>query len=203
MIGKLTGTVDAAGDDWAILDVGGVGYRFSCSARTLRGMGGTGGAASVFVETFIRDDRIVLYGFADRAERDCFRILTTVQGVGARVALAVLSVLAPDELARAVLAQDRTALSRADGVGARLAQRVVTELRDRMGEIGLGPGAAPAPEGGPPADAGPDADAVSALVNLGYGRSGAHGAVVAARRLLGDDADLAALVRAGLKELSR
>ena len=199
MIGKLTGAVDETGDGWAVLDVGGVGYRLSCSARTLRAMGATGAAAAVLVETFVRDDRIVLYGFADRAERDCFRALTAVQGVGARVALAVLSVLAPDELALAVAAQDRAALTRADGVGARLARRIATELKDRMG--GVGPDAPAA--AGRAADAGPDADAVSALVNLGYGRSDAHGAIAAARGRLGESADLAALVRAGLRELSR
>jgi len=204
MIGRLNGVVDTLGEDWAILDVGGVGYQLSCSGRTLRGMGAVGETARVFVETFVRDDRIVLYGFADEAERDCFRLLMTVQGVGARIALAILTVLTPDELTQAVLAQDKAAVSRANGVGARVAQRVVTELKDRMGDIGLGPGAALAPSGDSAAGEGaPDADAVSALVNLGYGRSEAYGAVVAARRLLGDGADTPALIRAGLKELAR
>ncbi|MBC6439690.1 MAG: Holliday junction branch migration protein RuvA [Rhodospirillales bacterium] len=201
MIGKLTGTLDTAGEDWAILDVGGVGYELSCSTRTLRTLGD--GATSVFVETFIRDDRIVLYGFADHAERYCFRILMTVQGVGARVALAILSVLAPEELTQAIMAGDKTAVARASGVGPRLAQRVVTELKDRMGDIGPGPGAALQPGAPATADAGPDADALSALVNLGYGRSEAFAAVVAARKLLGEGADVAALIRGSLKELSQ
>ena len=203
MIGKLTGRVDSLGDDWALLDVGGVGYQFNCSARTLRGLGDPGDTASVSVETFIRDDRIVLYGFADRAERDCFRILMTVQGVGARVALAILSVLSPMELTQAIVAQDKTAVARANGVGPRVATRVVTELKDRMGDVGLGPGAALTPSDAAAAGTGADGDAVSALVNLGYGRTEAYGAVVAARRTLGEGADVSALITAGLKELAR
>jgi Holliday junction DNA helicase RuvA len=203
MIGKLTGNLDTLGEDWALLDVGGVGYHLSCSARTLRGMSNVGDRASVMIETFIRDDRIVLYGFADQPERDCFRILMTVQGVGARVALAILSVLSPNELTQAILAQDKTAITRANGVGPRVATRVVTELKDRMGDVGFAPGTTLASSGAAPADASDDADAVSALVNLGYGRSEAYGAVVAARRDLGADADVSALIAAGLKELGR
>jgi holliday junction DNA helicase RuvA len=203
MIGKLTGILDSLSEDLALLDVGGVGYQLSCSARTLRGMGSVGDKASVMIETFIRDDRIVLYGFADLPERDCFRILMTVQGVGARVALAILSVLSPNELTQAILAQDKTAITRANGVGPRVATRVVTELKDRMGDVGFAPGAALATPGGAAADGGDDADAVSALVNLGYGRSEAYGAVVAVRRDLGADADVSALIAAGLKELGR
>jgi len=203
MIGKLTGIVDTLDDDLVVIDVAGVGYLLSCSARTLRGLGGIGARASLMVETFVRDDRIVLYGFSDKGERDCFRLLQTVQGVGSRVALAILSVMSPNELTQAVMAQDKVAVSRANGVGPRLAQRVVTELKDRMGEVGLGPGAALAPgAAASPAD-GADAEAVSALVNLGYGRSEAFGAVVAARRDLGEDADVARLIRAGLKGLAR
>lgn len=203
MIGKLTGTVDTLDEDLVILDVAGVGYLLACSGRTLRGLGGVGSAASLMVETFVRDDRIVLYGFADRGERDCFRLLQTVQGVGSRVALAILSVMSPNELTQAVLAQDKVAVARANGVGPRLAQRVVTELKDRMGDVGLGPGAAldPATTGG--AGEGADVEAVSALVNLGYGRSEAFGAIVAARRDLGEGADVARLIRAGLKGLAR
>ena len=201
MIGRLAGAVGPVGEDWAIVDVGGVGYRLSCSARTLAAMGGTGAAASLLVETFVRDERIVLYGFADRAEQDCFRLLTSVQGVGARVALAILSALPPEALARAVAAQDRAALTRANGVGARLAQRVVSELRDRMGAAVFEDGPPGDPGAGGPA-AGPLEDAVSALVNLGYGRSEAHGAVAAAARSLGGDADAAALIRAGLKAMA-
>jgi holliday junction DNA helicase RuvA len=203
MIGKLTGLVDTLDDDLVVLDVSGVGYLLSCSARTLRGLGGIGAKASLLVETFVRDDRIVLYGFADRGERDCFRLLQTVQGVGSRVALAILSVMTPGELAQAVMAQDKVAVSCANGVGPRLAQRVVTELKDRMGEAGIGVGAALAPAVAGGAAEGADAEAVSALVNLGYGRTEAFGAIVAARRDLGEDADVARLIRAGLKGLAR
>ncbi|MDA0220256.1 MAG: Holliday junction branch migration protein RuvA [Proteobacteria bacterium] len=203
MIGKLTGIVDTLDEDLVVIDVAGVGYLLSCSARTLRGLGGTGARASLMVETFVRDDRIVLYGFADRGERDCFRLLQTVQGVGSRVALAILSVMSPGELTQAVIAQDKVAVARANGVGPRLAQRVVTELKDRMGEVGLGPGAALAPGAAASPAEGADAEAVSALVNLGYGRTEAFGAVVAARRELGEDADVARLIRAGLKGLAR
>lgn len=203
MIGKLTGTVDTLDDDLVILDVAGVGYLLACSARTLRGLGGIGSRASLMVETFVRDDRIVLYGFADRGERDCFRLLQTVQGVGSRVALAILSAMSPNELTQAVLAQDKVAVARANGVGPRLAQRVVTELKDRMGDVGLGPGAALDPATPVGAGEGADAEAVSALVNLGYGRTEAFGAIVAARRDLGEKAGVAGLIRAGLKGLAR
>jgi len=202
MIGKLTGTVDTLEEDHVLLDVAGVGYQLACSARTLRGLGRVGERASLMVETFVRDDRIVLYGFGDRAERDCFRLLQTVQGVGSRVALAILSVLSPGELTQAVLAQDKAMVARASGVGPKLAQRVVMELKDRMGEVGLGPGAALAAS--PVAELqSADAEAVSALVNLGYGRAEAFGAVVAAKRELGEGADVARLIRAGLKSLAR
>lgn len=202
MIGKLSGTVDTLEEDHVLIDVGGVGYQLACSARTLRGLGRVGERASLMVETFVRDDRIVLYGFADRAERDCFRLLQTVQGVGSRVALAILSVLSPPELTQAVMAQDKAMVSRANGVGARLAQRVVTELKDRMGEVGLGPGAVlePSPAGELQSA---DAEAVSALVNLGYGRTEAFGAIVAARATLGEGADTGSLIRAGLRGLAR
>lgn len=201
MIGKLTGIVDSAGEDWALIDVGGVGYHLSCSATTLRALGGPGGRAQAYVETFIRDDRIQLYGFADTSERDWFRLLLTVQGVGARVALAILSVLNPGELTQAIMAQDKTAVARANGVGPKVAGRVVSELKDRVGESGMGPGAELAPAAG--IEKGPDADAVSALVNLGYGRSEAFGAVAAARKTLGEAAAVEALIRDGLKELAR
>jgi Holliday junction DNA helicase RuvA len=203
VIGKLSGIVDTLDEGWAIVDVGGVGYQLACSARTLRALGAVGDRASVHVETFVREDRIVLYGFADRAERDCFRLLQTVQGVGSRVALAILSVLSPAELTQAVLAEDRAAVARANGVGARLAQRVVSELKDRMGEVGLAPGAALQPQAAGGAAGAVDADAISALVNLGYGRSEAFGAVAAAQRKLGAEATVEQLIRDGLKELAR
>ncbi len=201
MIAKLTGVIDSMGDDWALIDVGGIGYQLACSASTLRALGTVGEPTSAYVETFIRDDRMQLYGFADTGERDWFRMLLNVQGVGARVALAILSALTADELTQAILAQDKTAVARAQGVGPKLAQRVVAELKDKVGDIGMGPGAALAPA--PAGEIGPDADAVSALVNLGYGRSEAYGAVVAARKTLGDKAAVETLIRDGLKELAR
>lgn len=206
MIAKLTGVVESLGTDWVVIDVNGVGYLLTCSSRTLaRLMGGE--RASMVVETFVRDDRIVLYGFADTAERDWFRLLTTIQGVGARLALSVLGVLDPDQLTRAIAAQDKTALARADGVGPKVATRIVNELKDKVGNLALGAAAAvPASKGAPAAAPSADnaalADAVSALVNLGYGRSEAFGAVVAAGRGLGDGAKVADLIRLALKELS-
>jgi holliday junction DNA helicase RuvA len=151
----------------------------------------------VLVETHVREDHIHLYGFADEAEQAWFRLLTSVQGVGARLALAVLGALSPDALATAVAAQDKAALSRAEGVGPKLAQRIANELREKAGALTLGPAAA---AHGAPAHT---SDAVSALVNLGYQRSEAHGAVMAAASRLGPQAALDALIRAGLRELGR
>ena len=209
MIAKLTGIVDSVGTDYVVVDVNGVGYQVACSNRTLSRMA-TGERASLVVETFIRDDRITLYGFADNGERDWFRLLTTIQGVGSRLALSILGVLDPDQLTRAIAAQDKTALTRADGVGPKVAARIVNELKDKVGNLALGASASAAPAGGKAAPAGgaaPDntvmADAVSALVNLGYGRSEAFGAVVAAGRRIGDGAGVSELIRQGLKELSQ
>ena len=197
MIGRLTGRIDSVGKDRAILDVGGVGYLLACSARTLRALERDGGDVSMFVETVIRDDRIVLYGFRDQAEQNCFRALTSVQGVGARVALAVLSTLTPGQLVEAVAAQDRAAVGRASGVGPRLAQRVVTELRERLAELDSTATVHPT------ADSSAETDAVLALVNLGYSRAEAFRAVAAARRQTGADDDTATLVRAALRELAQ
>ncbi|TWA81501.1 Holliday junction DNA helicase subunit RuvA [Azospirillum brasilense] len=208
MIAKLTGVVDSVGTDWVVVDVNGVGYQVACSNRTLSRMA-VGERRALVVETFIRDDRITLYGFADAGERDWFRLLTTIQGVGSRLALSILGVLDPDQLTRAIAAQDKTALTRADGVGPKVAARIVNELKDKVGNLTLGASAAAPAAGGKaaPAAGGPDnmvmADAVSALVNLGYGRSEAFGAVVAAGRKLGDGAGVSELIRHGLKELSQ
>ncbi|MDR3516270.1 MAG: Holliday junction branch migration protein RuvA [Azospirillaceae bacterium] len=202
MIAKLTGILDATGLDWAVIDVGGVGYRVSCSSRTLSRLGAPGAAVSVAVEMSVREDRIQLYGFADPAEREWFRLLNTVQGVGAKVALSILSVLEPDRLALAIAAQDKTALAAADGVGPRLANRLVSELKDKVGSLGpaspalAGAAAVTLPEG-----SGATADAVSALVNLGYRRVEAFTAVSAAARRLGEGAAVGDLIRQGLKEL--
>jgi len=199
MIAKLTGVIDSKTADAAIVDVGGVGYLAFCSARTLGRLPAAGGAISLFVETHVREDHIHLYGFIDAAEREWFRLLTTVQGVGAKLALAILSVLSSTELTQAIAAQDKTGLTRASGVGPKLAARIVAELRDKVGGIALGPVAAVA---GATEPSGPVADAVSALVNLGYRRAEAFGAVAQAAKRLGAGAALDALIKAGLKELS-
>jgi Holliday junction DNA helicase RuvA len=205
MIAKLSGTLDSIGPDGAVIDVGGVGYLAFCSTRTLGRLPPSGGAVRLFVETHVREDHIHLYGFIDAAERDWFRLLTTVQGVGARLALAVLSAIAPEALTLAIAAQDRAALARADGVGPRLAGRIVNELRDKVGAVGLAaPSNTVAPAGVPAgAVTGAIADAVSALENLNIGRAEAYGAVTAAARRLGDSAAVEALITAGLQELAQ
>jgi holliday junction DNA helicase RuvA len=199
MIAMLSGVVDQQGVDGIVLDVNGVGYLVFASARTLARAPGRGEPLRLLIETHVREDHIHLYGFADEAERNWFRLLTTVQGVGARLALALLSVLAPDALATAIMAQDKAALARAEGVGPKLAQRIANELRDKIGNIVLGPAAASLPE----APAGAAADAVSALVDLGYPRSDAFTVIAAAARRLGHDARVDVLIRAGLQELGR
>lgn len=203
MIARLRGHLDSQGEDHAVIDVGGVGYLVVCSARTLAGLPAAGEAVDLHIETQVRAESITLYGFRDPAERAWFRLLQSVQGVGARVALAILSVLAPDELARAVAAQDKAALSRAHGVGSRLAGRIVSELRERLTDLPL-PAAAGDATVAVPGPLGPAAaDAVSALINLGYGRSEAHAAIAKAAATLGEQAALDALIRTGLKDLAR
>jgi Holliday junction DNA helicase RuvA len=203
MIAKLTGILDHIGPEGAVIDVGGVGYLIFCSTRTLGQLPAPGGGAKLLIETHVREDHIHLYGFFDAAERDWFRLLTTVQGVGARLALAILSAVAPNDLTLAIVAQDKAMLARADGVGPRLAARVVNELRDKVGGMALAATntAAPAPQAAN--DPGATGDAVSALVNLGYRRAEAFGAVAAASRRLGADAKVDALIRAGLQELAQ
>jgi holliday junction DNA helicase RuvA len=204
MIAKLAGLLDQIMPDGAVIDVGGVGYLVFCSTRTIGQLPAPGAAAKLLVETHVREDHIHLYGFIDAVERDWFRLLTTVQGVGARLALALLSALSPDQLALAILSQDKATLARADGVGPRLAARIANELRDKVGGLAT---ATPATVTASPAatgkDAGAAADAVSALVNLGYRRAEAFGAVAAAARTLGEAAALDALIRAGLQELAQ
>ena len=203
MIAKLKGIVDSVDSDSAVIDVGGVGYLVSASSRTLRDLV-AGGEATMLVETIVREDAIALYGFLETAERDWFRILTTVQGVGARVALSILSTLAPDEIARAIAAQDRATLSRPAGVGPKLAARLATELKDKAAAFGVAPAAKGAAA---PAAAAPtgsiNEDAVSALVNLDYKRVEAFGAVARATQRLGEGATFDAVVRAALQELAR
>ncbi len=196
MIGRLTGRLDVVADNRVILDVQGVGYRLACSARTIGALAGQEGDARLLVETFIRDDRIVLYGFADAAEQVTFTMLTAVQGVGPRGALAVLSVLGPGDLVDAVRAGDRRAIARANGVGQKLATRIITELADKVD------GMAPSSDtGGETAAGAIEADAIAALVNLGYTRSEAWRAVGSVRGAA--EAGLDALIRASLKELAR
>jgi holliday junction DNA helicase RuvA len=201
MIAKLAGILDQIAADGAIVDVNGVGYIAFCSTRTLGRLPPVGAPVRLLIETHVREDHIHLYGFIDAGERDWFRLLTTVQGVGARLALAVLSAFAPDALHLAIVAQDKALLARAEGVGPRLAARIVNELRDKAGSLAMmapAAAAATAPEIGE----GAAADAVSALVNLGYQRAQAFGAVAAATRRLGAAASAEALIRAGLRELA-
>ena len=203
MIAKLSGRLDTIGAESVIIDVGGVGYLVFCSARTLGALGRRGEAIGLLIETHVREDHIHLYGFSAEAERDWFRLLQSVQGVGARVALAILSVHAPGELAGAIAAQDKAAVSQAQGVGGKLAARIVSELRDAVGNVIPGPSAAMV-TGTAFAPAGTsEGDAVSALINLGYRRTEANSAVAGALREVGAGAPLDRLIRAGLKELAR
>ncbi|MSO81128.1 MAG: Holliday junction branch migration protein RuvA [Alphaproteobacteria bacterium] len=203
MIARLVGQIVEVAVESVVLDVGGVGYAVSCSRRTLGRLPPVGGTATLHIEMRLRDELPHLYGFADRRERESFRLLTTVQGVGARVALAVLSALSPDELVDAILAGDKAQLSRADGVGPRLAARIAAELRERASLLGGG-GVPPAAGGGEAAaTASASADTISALVNLGYGRAEAFAAVSRASRGLAADAAVEALIPAALKELAK
>jgi Holliday junction DNA helicase RuvA len=206
MIAKLKGLIDSYGEDFVVLDVNGVGYLVQCSSRTLQALPPIGEAVSLAIETQLREDAIRLFGFREDAEREWFRLLQTVQGVGAKVALAILSTLDPDDLAHAVSGRDKAQLQRASGVGARLAERLITELKDKVpASAVLAPGVT---LGGSPgarkaALPQPIADAVSALVNLGYGEPQANAAIAAALRAAGEEAATSQLIRLGLKELAR
>ena len=202
MIAKLTGRVDSTGEGFAVIDVNGVGYLVYCSARTLGGLPPSGASATLLIETHVSQDHIHLYGFADAAERSWFRLLTTVQGVGVKVGLSLLSALSPAELVQAIAAQDKASLARAQGVGPKLAARIAAELKDKVGGVALGPAAALASPMGAAALDHRASDAVSALINLGYRRAEAFGAVVEAQRRLGAQAPLDALIKAGLRELT-
>ncbi len=200
MIAKLTGMVDSLDSGSAVIDVGGVGYLVFCSGRTLGGLV-PGEAALILVETHVREDHIHLYGFIDEAERDWFRLLTTVQGVGAKVCLAILSVLGPEQLLLAIAGADQAAVTRAAGVGPKLAKRILSELKDKAGRIALGPAAHGDEIGAPGPVDGAAADAVSALVNLGYNPSQALSAVSHAAAKVDGAAGVEALIRGGLAEL--
>ncbi len=204
MIGKLKGTIDSIGDDFVIIDVHGVGYVVQCSSRTLQNLPSSGEALSMAIETQVREDAIRLFGFSSDQERDWFRILLTVQGVGAKVALAILSVLIPSQLANAIALQDKAAVSQAPGVGPKLAARIVAELKDKAPAFATVDLSAIKLSGDVLDKRAPQPlqDAVSALVNLGYGQPQASSAIAAAAKALGDTTDTATLIRRGLKELS-
>ena len=202
MIGKLKGIIDSQGEDFVILDVHGVGYIVHCSGRTLQNLPPSGEAATLAIETHMREDSIKLFGFVAETDRHWFRLLLTVQGVGAKVALAILTVLDAAGLAAAIGGQDKAAIARAPGVGPKLAARIVSELKDKAAVPGFSDVAASQLAGhdGAPAAA---RDALSALINLGYGRPQASVAITASLAALGEDAPAAELIRRGLKELAR
>lgn len=205
MIGKLKGVIDSYGEDYVILDVQGVGYQVHCSARTLQALPQAGEAAVLSIETYVREDQIKLFGFRSDMEREWFRLLQTVQGVGARVALAVLSTLPPAELANAIALRDKAAVARTPGVGPKVAERIVSELKDKapafasVDPVVAQLASAVADDNAPRAVS----DAISALVNLGYGQPQAAAAVATASRNAGEGAETAMLIRLGLKELSK
>ena len=205
MIGKLKGTIDSHGEDFVIVDVHGVGYLVHCSARTLQELPGVGQPATLSIETHVREDQIRLFGFVTGIEREWFRLLQTVQGVGTKVALAVLGTLKPSELASAIAMRDKAMVARAPGVGPKVAERIVTELKDKAPAYAnvdpalvrlsgaLDDKRAPAPV----------TDAVSALVNLGYAQAQAAAAIAAAARSAGEGAEATTLIRLGLRELAK
>ena len=205
MIGKLKGIIESYGQDSIIVDVNGVGYEVHCSARTLQELPGVGQPAALSIETHVREDQIRLFGFVTEIEREWFRLLQTVQGVGAKVALAVLGTLKPSELASAIAMRDKAMVARTPGVGPKVAERIVTELKDK----------APAYTNVDPAlvrlsgalddkrAPGPVTDAVSALVNLGYAQAQAAAAIAAAMRSAGEAAEATTLIRLGLRELAK
>ncbi len=215
MIAKLTGIIDSVGLNYVIIDVNGVGYLVYASSRTLSRIGSARGTpVALLIETIVREDQITLYGFADAAEKDWFQILCTVQGVGAKVAQGILGSVQVEQLPLVIASQDKSALRRADGVGDKLALRIVTELKEKAGKMALG-AAAQQKAGKAQAATGAKAsaavaevpqtvsnDAVSALINLGYGRAEAFGAVANVIRDKGDAIALGDLIRESLKELS-
>jgi Holliday junction DNA helicase RuvA len=205
MIGKLKGIIDSYGEDFIIVDVNGVGYVVHCSARTLQSLPPTGDPVVLSIETHVREDLIRLFGFTGDVEREWFRLLQTVQGVGTKVALSILSTLKPSELASAIALRDKAMVARSPGVGPKVAERIVTELKDKAPKYAdVDPAVArlagavderKAPQ--------PVADAVSALVNLGYGQPQAAAAIAAASREAGEGAETAKLIRLGLRELAK
>jgi len=206
MIGKLSGKLDNAAQDHLILDVSGVGYVVNCSPKTLSQCGQQGDPLSLLIETHVREDAITLYGFMDAQEQFWFRLLYSVQGVGPKAALAILGVCPADQLAFIIASGDKAAITRADGVGPKLATRILTELKDKAGKIDFDitpqQGCSAKPQS-VPASKGPENDAVSALINLGYGRSDAYAAVMQVKQKANDnEVSLEEMIRLALKELS-
>ena len=197
MIARLTGTLAELTADAAVIDVSGVGYLVHCSSRTLDALGGVGADVLILTELQVREDQWTLFGFGNAAERESFRILTSIQGVGGRLALAILSALSPDELANAVAHGDKAMIGRANGVGPKLAARIANELQGKLGATGLGGGPAPLPQGNAARDA------LSALANLGFKPAEASMAVAAASDELGAEASLDALVRLALRKAAK
>ena len=199
MIAKVRGLLDSFGDDWCIIDVNGIGYHVFCSSRTLNNLNGLGEEVTLLIETHIREDHFHLFGFATELERDWFRLVQTVQGVGAKVALAILSAVGPDELSNSIAAQDKNVVGQATGVGPKLATRIIHELKDKVAKFAL----TPVKLGdGSPLRSSALGDAVSALSNLGYKQAEAYTAV---SKVINDgaDDDVQVLIRLGLKELAK
>ena len=205
MIGKLRGIIDSYGEDFVIVDVGGVGYLVHCSTRTLQALPAPGQAATLSIETYVREDQIKLFGFTADLEREWFRLLQTVQGVGTKVALAILGTLRPADLASAIALRDKAAITRTPGVGPKVAERIVTELKDKAPAYADVDPAVVRLSGAVDENKAPRpiADAVSALVNLGYGQPQAAAAIAAAARTAGEGAETKQLIRLGLKELAK
>ncbi len=205
MIGKLTGMLDSYGEDCIIVDVGGVGYVVHCSARTLQALPAPGDPVTLAIETHVREDQIRLFGFITPVEREWFRLLQTVQGVGTKVALSVLGTLAPADLASAIALRDKAMIARSPGVGQKVAERIVTELKDKAPAYASVDPAVIRLSGAIEERRAPQpvADAISALVNLGYGQPQAAAAIAAAAQSAGEATDAARLIRLGLRELSR
>lgn len=206
MIGKLSGVIDTIEEGSLLLDVQGVGYIVFASPRTLSALAGSGEACSLFIDTHVREDHFHLYGFIDKAEQSWFRLLTTVQGVGAKVALSILGVCPPEKLQIAIAAQDKAVVTQADGVGPKLGTRIINELKDKVGSLDTGVIQIQSGKGtSSPVIAGNngvDQDAVSALINLGYGRADAFSAVMRVRANDNDTDDLQQVIKLALKELS-
>ncbi|MAU40239.1 MAG: Holliday junction branch migration protein RuvA [Kordiimonas sp.] len=211
MIAKLRGILDSSGDDYCLVDVGGVGYLVYASGRTLSGLPPVGEDVVLLIDTHVREDHIHLYGFRHELERDWFRLLQSVQGVGAKVALTILSTVSPDELTAGIAAQDKTVVARAKGVGPKMATRIVNELKDKVAKLAVTSNLAGAVQSGDASiggnggqdNMGSMGDAVSALTNLGYRPAEALQAVSRAAQQLGGNDDLQGLIRVALQELSQ